>query len=134
MPKINHLAIVVEDIPKALAFWHDALGLPIGKTERNEREEVDIAFLPLASGDIELISPINQTSGVAKFLSRNGQGVHHVCIEVDDIEAMMRRLSEHGVMLLSDKPRTNEEGTRYCFIHPKSASGLLVELYELAKP
>lgn len=133
MSKIHHLAIVVKDVQAALAFWRDALGLPVGKVERNEREEVDIAFLPLESGEIELIAPINETSGVAKTLAKRGEGMHHVCIQVDDIEATMRRLREHKVMLLNDVPKVNEEGTRYCFIHPKSASGALVELYEPKK-
>jgi methylmalonyl-CoA/ethylmalonyl-CoA epimerase len=133
MSKIHHLAIVVKDVQAALSFWRDALGLPVGKVERNEREEVDVAFLPLEAGEIELISPINETSGVAKSLAKRGEGFHHVCIQVDDIEATMRRLREHKVMLLNDVPRVNEEGTRYCFIHPKSASGALVELYEPKK-
>jgi methylmalonyl-CoA/ethylmalonyl-CoA epimerase len=133
MSKIHHLAIVVEDIQAALSFWRDALGIPVGKMERNEREAVDVAFLPLESGEIELISPINETSGVAKNLAKRGEGIHHLCIQVDDIEATMRRLREHKVLLLNDVPKVNEEGTRYCFIHPKSASGALVELYELKK-
>jgi methylmalonyl-CoA/ethylmalonyl-CoA epimerase len=133
MHKIHHLAIVVEDVQAALSFWRDALGLSVGKVERNEREEVDVAFLPLEAGEIELISPINETSGVARFLTRHGAGFHHVCIQVDDIEATMRRLREHKVMLLNDVPKVNEEGTRYCFIHPKSTSGALVELYEPKK-
>lgn len=132
MARINHLAIVVDDVQKALNFWRDALGLPLGKIERIEREEVDIAFLPLDSGEIELIAPINDTSGVAKYLARRGAGMHHVCIEVPDVEAIMRRLKEYGIELLNDVPKTNEDGTKYCFIHPKSAFGVLVELYELA--
>jgi methylmalonyl-CoA/ethylmalonyl-CoA epimerase len=133
MSKLHHLAIVVEDIQAALSFWRDALGLAVGKMERSEREAVDVAFLPLESGQIELISPINETSGVARSLAKRGAGIHHLCIQVDDIEATMRRLREHKVMLLNDVPKVNEEGTRYCFIHPKSASGALVELYEPKK-
>jgi methylmalonyl-CoA/ethylmalonyl-CoA epimerase len=130
--RINHLAIVVEDIHAALAFWQDALGLPLGKVERNDREEVDIAFLPLDSGEIELFAPINDTSGVAKYLARRGAGMHHVCIEVPDIDAAMTRLREHGIELLNDAPKTSDDGMRYCFVHPKSAFGVLVELYEIA--
>jgi methylmalonyl-CoA/ethylmalonyl-CoA epimerase len=132
--KINHIAIVVDDVQKALGFWRDALGLPVQKVERNEGEEVDIAFLPLESGEIELIAPINETSGVAKYMAKRGMGLHHLCLEVPDIEAAMNNLRERGVELLNDTPKVNEHGTRYCFIHPKSASGTLVELYQLAKP
>src|SRR3954462_1201320 len=74
MARINHLAIVVDDIQKALSFWHDALGLDLGKVERNEGEEVEIAFLPLGEGEIELLAPINETSGVAKYLAKRGAG------------------------------------------------------------
>jgi methylmalonyl-CoA/ethylmalonyl-CoA epimerase len=132
MAKINHLAIVVQDIEQALGFWRDALGLPLGKVERNEGEAVDIAFLPLESGEIELLAPIDEASGVAKYLAKRGAGLHHVCIEVADIEAAMVRLREHGAELLNDTPKVNAEGTRYCFIHPKSAFGVLVELYEVS--
>lgn len=131
--RLNHLAIVVEDIPQALAFWRDALGLPLGKTERNAEEEVEIAFLPLESGEIELIAPTNTTSGVAKYLAKRGAGLHHLCLEVPDLEAAMQRLRDHGVELINETPRLNAEGVRYCFVHPKSAFGVLVELYELPR-
>lgn len=133
MAKLNHLAIVVNNVDSALGFWRDALGLQVRQAERNEGEEVDLAFLPAGDSDIELISPINETSGVAKFLAKHGPGMHHLCIEVDDILATMQRLKEHKVMLLNDTPKVNEEGTKYCFIHPKSAYGVMVELYEKAK-
>jgi methylmalonyl-CoA/ethylmalonyl-CoA epimerase len=133
MTRINHLAIVVDDVQSALGFWHDALGLELGKVERNEGEEVDIAFLPLSDGgEIELLAPINETSGIAKYLAKRGAGIHHLCLEVDDIAATMQRLTDHGVQLLNDTPKINEAGTKYCFIHPKSAFGVLLELYQLA--
>lgn len=131
MPRINHLAIVVEDLETALGFWRDALGLPLGSVSRNDGEEVDIAFLALGESEIELLSPINETSGIARYLAKRGAGMHHVCLEVDDLVVTMARLREHGVELLNDMPKINDEGTQYCFIHPKSASGVLVELYQL---
>ncbi len=130
MPQIHHLAIVVEDVDVALGFWRDALGLPIGKIERNEDEEVTIAFLPLGEGEIELLAPINETSGVAKYLAKRGGGMHHLCLEVDDIVVTMQRLTGHGVELINDAPKVNAEGRRYCFIHPRSTGGVLLELYE----
>ena len=133
MAKLNHLAIIVNNVDNALNFWRDALGLQVRQAERNEGEEVDLAFLPAGDADIELISPINETSGVAKFLTKHGPGLHHVCIEVEDIRATIQRMKEHKVMLLNDTPKVNDEGTQYCFIHPKSAYGVLVELYEKAK-
>jgi methylmalonyl-CoA/ethylmalonyl-CoA epimerase len=130
MAQINHLAIVVENIDTALAFWRDALGLETGVVERSDEEEVDLAFLPLGDGAIELLAPINETSGVAKYLAKRGAGMHHLCIDVDDLPATMNRLKAHGIELLNDAPKVNGEGRQYCFIHPKSAFGVLVELYQ----
>ncbi|PJF37144.1 MAG: methylmalonyl-CoA epimerase [Candidatus Thermofonsia Clade 1 bacterium] len=131
--RLNHLAVVVEDISQALAFWRDALGLPLSKREHNAEEEVEIAFLPLESGEIELIAPTNSESGVAKYLAKRGAGLHHICLEVPDIAAAMQRLRDHGIELINDAPKVNADGVRYCFVHPKSALGVLVELYELPR-
>lgn len=130
---INHLAIVVENVDAALAFWQDALGLPLQGRELNEREEVEIAFMPLGGSEIELIAPTNESSGVAKYLAKRGAGMHHVCLEVNDIAGMMAQLREKGVELINDAPKVNENGVKYCFIHPKSAFGVMIELYELPR-
>jgi len=129
--QINHIAIVVEDLQSALGFWRDALGLPLQKTEENPGEAVDIAFLPVGNSEIELLQPTDADSGIGKYLAKKGQGMHHVCIEVDDIDAVIARLLDHGVEMINESPRTRPEGTRYAFVHPKSAFGVLVELYEL---
>ncbi len=131
--RINHVAIVVEDLDAALRFWRDALGLPLSKTEENPGENVDIAFLPVGESEIELLEPTDPESGIGKYLAKKGQGMHHLCVEVDDIEATMARLAGHGIELINDTPRTRPEGTRYAFVHPRSAGGVLVELYELPK-
>jgi methylmalonyl-CoA/ethylmalonyl-CoA epimerase len=128
--RIDHVAIVVADLADALGFWRDALGLPLARTEQNEAEGVEVAFLPVGEGQIELLRPTDDESGVARYLAKRGQGIHHICIEVDDIEAMMARLVAHGIELINETPRTRPEGTRYAFVHPRSASGVLVELYE----
>jgi len=131
--RINHVAIVVEDLDAALRFWRDALGLPLSKTEENPGENVDIAFLPLGESEIELLQPTDPDSGIGKYLAKKGQGMHHLCVEVDYIEAVIARLVGHGVEMINEAPRVREEGTRYAFVHPKSAGGVLVELYELPK-
>lgn len=133
MARINHLAVVVDDISTALNFWHEALGLPLGAVRRNDSEEVDIAFLPLADGEIELLAPINETSGVARYLAKRGAGLHHVCLEVDDLEATIVRLKARDIELINDVPKINPDGTHYCFVHPRSANGVLVELYFVPK-
>ncbi len=131
--RINHVAIVVENLDTALTFWHDALGLPLHKTEENPGENVNIAFLPVGESEVELLEPTNPDSGIGKYLAQKGQGLHHVCIEVDDIEATMQRLVDHSIKLINDTPKVRDDGTRYAFVHPKSALGVLVELYELPK-
>lgn len=131
--QLNHVAIVVEDLDAALSFWRDALGLPLAKTEENPGESVEIAFLPIGESEIELLKPTDPESGIGKFLAKKGQGMHHVCVEVDDMEAVMQRLIGHGVQMINEAPRTREDGTRYAFVHPKSAGGVLVELYQLPK-
>jgi methylmalonyl-CoA/ethylmalonyl-CoA epimerase len=127
----NHLAVVVEDLESALKFWRDGLGLPVGTVQRSDVEEVDIAFLPLDGGEIELLAPINTTSGIAKYLVKRGAGMHHICLEVPDLNAAMDRLRQHGIELINETLRIGADGKAYCFIHPKSANGVLVELYQI---
>lgn len=130
--KINHLAIVVPNLDEAVAFWQDALGMPLERKESNPGENVNIAFMDAGNSHIELLEPSNTDSGIAKYLDKRGAGMHHVCLEVDDIEAVMARLVSRGVELINDAPKTREDGTRYCFVHPKSAFGVMIELYETA--
>ena len=130
--QINHMAIVVDDLDAALGFWQDALGLDLGGIEDNDAEAVRTAFLPLGDGQIELLKPITEDSGVAKYLAKRGPGIHHICLDVADIDAVMERLRAHGVTLINETPRSREDGTRYAFIHPKSTGGVLVELYEVS--
>jgi methylmalonyl-CoA/ethylmalonyl-CoA epimerase len=131
--KINHIAVVVEDVATARGFWEKALGLTVSHTERNDDEAVEIAFLPVGEGEIELIAPITEDSGVAKYLAKKGAGLHHLCIEVEDIEASMKQITEAGAELITETPKTRDAGIRYAFVHPKSTGGVLLELYELPK-
>jgi methylmalonyl-CoA/ethylmalonyl-CoA epimerase len=130
---LDHVAIVVEDLSAALAFWQDALGLPVERTEDNAAEAVRIAFLPLGDSEIELLEPTTADSGIARYLARRGPGMHHLCFAVDNIDAMLRRLQERDIELINDTPRTREDGTRYAFVHPRSTGGVLVELYETTR-
>jgi len=131
--RINHVAIIVENLDSALSFWRDALGLPVHKTEANEGENVNSAFLPIGESEIELLEPMTAESSIGKYLAKKGQGMHHVCVEVDNIDEVMATLRAKGIELINDAPKVRPEGTRYAFIHPRSASGVLVELYELPK-
>ncbi len=95
-----------------------------------EREGVRVAFLPIGDSHIELVQPTAPGTGIAKWMAKHGQGLHHVCVEVDDIEAALARLIARGVQLINPEPVTKPDGTRYAFVHPRSAFGVLVELYQ----
>jgi methylmalonyl-CoA/ethylmalonyl-CoA epimerase len=128
--KIHHIAIVVENMDQALPFWQDTLGITVSGLQDIAKEEAQVAFLPLGDSEIELIVPTSNDSGLAKFLAKRGPGLHHLCLEVDDLEAFLLKLKEKNVRLINDRPRINQEGRRYIFIHPESTNGVLVELYE----
>lgn len=130
--KINHAAIVVDDIDRALEFWRDALGLELAELREVPAEAARVAFLPVGDSEIELVQPVTTDSGMAKFLEKRGAGLHHICLEVADIEAAMEQLKARGARLINEKPLTGADGRRYAFIHPQSATGVLVELYETA--
>ncbi len=126
----SHLAIVVDDLQSALQFWRDSLGLSqAGEIERVAAEEVDAAFMTLGDAKIELIEPTTADSGIAKFLAKRGPGIHHLCLEVPDLDAKLEDLSARGYQLINETPR-ERGGRRYAFIHPKSSGGVLLELYE----
>ncbi len=131
--KVNHIAVVVENVEAALGFWRDALGLPLHYVEHNEGEAVDIAFLPVGESEIELIAPFTDDSGVARYLAKKGAGLHHICIEVADIGAALSSLAEKRIELINDTPKSRPDGTLYAFVHPRSTGGVLLELYELPK-
>jgi methylmalonyl-CoA/ethylmalonyl-CoA epimerase len=129
--KIDHIAIVVPNISQALAFWRDALGLKLTHVEDVAEQESLVAFLPSGDSEVELVEPTTVTSGVAKYLSKRGPGMHHICFEVDDIEKALAQLKEKDVRLINEQPIVGTGGKKIAFIHPKSAHGVLVELYEL---
>lgn len=130
---INHIAVVVPDVDEALKFWRDTLGLKLDHVEEVPEQESLVAFLPAGGCEIELIKPTTETSGVAKYLAKRGPGMHHLCVEVDDIAAMLARLKEKGVALIDETPREMKDGKKMAFVHPKATGGVLVELYELPR-
>ncbi len=127
---INHIAMVVADLESSLSFWRDGLGLDVRDLEDVPAENSRIAFLPLGDSDLELVLPTAADSGTAKFLARHGPGMHHVCLEVDDLEAMLTQLKARGVHLINEEARTSAAGVKYAFVHPDSTGGVLVELYQ----
>jgi len=128
--KIDHVAIVVKDIETALKVYRDALGLELTKTEFMPEQAAMTAFLPAGESKIELVEPTTDDSGTARYLAKRGEGVHHICLEVDDIEATLAQMAAWGMRLIDERPRTGSDGQRYAFVHPRSAHGVLIELYE----
>ena len=134
MPKvkqIDHVAVVVQDMEQALAFWRDALGMELHGLRDGPAEKSQVAFLPLPGSEVELVQPTTGDSGIAKYLAKRGPGMHHICLEVDDIDGMMAQLKAKGVRLINEEPRTAADGKKYAFVHPESTSGVLVELYQI---
>ena len=128
---INHIAIIVPDLEGAIAFWEGALGLKLARTESVPEEGVDVAFLPIGGSNVELLKPTVADTGVARFLEKRGPGIHHMCFEVDDIEATLEQLRARNVQLINEQPQEGHGGRKYAFVHPKSTGGVLVELYQL---
>jgi len=128
--KINHVAIIVPDLDSSLAFWRDALGLKVEHVEEAKSQESIVAFLPTGDSEIELVKPTTDTSGAAKFLATRGAGMHHIALEVDNLDEMLVDLKTKGIRLINETPIIAAGGYRAAFIHPESASGVLVELYQ----
>lgn len=130
--KINHVAIAVPDLDGALTFWRDAMGLALDHVEDVPSQKSMVAFIPVGESEVELVKPTADDTGVAKFLAERGGGMHHLCFEVDDIEAMLADLKAKGVRLINETPNVLP-GRKMAFVHPKSTGGVLVELYQLTK-
>jgi len=129
---IHHIAVVVGDLEKSLAFWRDALGMPMKEMRDVPSEQAKVAFLPAAGSEVELVLPTSSDSGLARFVEKRGPGMHHICLEVDDLHGMLSQLQSRGIRLINAEPRLAADGRKYAFVHPESTGGVLVELYESA--
>jgi len=128
--KINHLGIATKGIDEALGFWSEALGLENVHTEVVEDQKVRVAMLPVGESRIELLEPTGDDSPISKFLEKRGGGIHHIAVEVDDIEASLAKLKAKGMRLIDESPRIGAEGCLVAFVHPSSANGVLLELVQ----
>jgi methylmalonyl-CoA epimerase len=130
--RIDHVAIIVHSIEQALAFYRDTLGIEPSEIKEVPTEQVRIAFLPLGGpggSEIELIEPTTPDSSLVKFLEKRGEGLHHICLEVDDIDAALQEMKDKGAPVLDQQPRIAAEG-RAIFLHPRGTNGVLLELIE----
>ena len=131
--KIDHLGIAVRSISDSLAFYCDVLELKLAATEAIADQGVNAAFLPVGETRIELLEPVSEDSPVGRFIARRGEGLHHICYEVEDLRSKMDELRSRGVRVLDGYPRRGAEGKLVAFLHPASANGVLVELVEKAR-
>jgi len=128
--KINHVAVAVEDITKASKFWESVLGLKLDHVEEVENQHAKVAFFPCGESEVELVEPTDPESGTARFIQTRGPGIHHLCLEVDDIEKALEELKAKEVRLINETAVVLE-GRKMAFIHPKSSGGVLIELYQV---
>ncbi len=133
---IDHVGVAVPDLDDAIAFYRDTLGMELAHEEVNEEQGVREAMMRVGdSGScIQLLAPLSDSSTIAKFLDRNGQGMQQLAYRVEDIDAVCATLLERGLRLLYDSPKRGTSNSRVNFIHPKDARGILIELVEPAAP
>ena len=128
--KINHIGLAVESIQQALGVFSEGLGLDVAGFDDVASDAVRVAFLPLGESRLELLEPQGEEGPLQKFLANRGPGIHHICLEVEDLPGLLDNLKKRGVELIDEQPRPGAHGSLVAFIHPKSANGVLVELVE----
>ena len=127
---VDHIGIAVKSIDEALNFWQKTLGIQCTGVEEVEEQKVKTAFLPVGATEIELLEATSDDSPVAKFIEKRGEGIHHLALRVDDLDAALAELKEQGMRLIDETPRYGAGGARIAFIHPKATGGILLELSE----
>jgi methylmalonyl-CoA/ethylmalonyl-CoA epimerase len=127
---VDHIGIAVKSIDDALAFWQSALGVKCTGVEEVEEQKVKTAFLPIGDTEVELLEATSDESPVAKFIEKKGEGIHHLAIRVENLEAALAELKEKGIRLIDETPRYGAGGAKITFVHPKSTGGILLEISE----
>ncbi|OKS87206.1 methylmalonyl-CoA epimerase [Mucilaginibacter polytrichastri] len=133
MKKVEHIGIAVNNLADASALYEKLLNTGVYKTEEVASEHVLTAFLQCGPNKIELLQATSADSAIATFLAKKGEGIHHIAFDVADIEAEMARLKNEGFILLNDKPKRGADNKLVCFVHPRSAGGVLIELCQEAR-
>ncbi|WP_277057279.1 methylmalonyl-CoA epimerase [Trichlorobacter lovleyi] len=128
LQKINHIGIAVQSLDATLPFYREALGMVFKGEEEVAEQMVKVAMLQVGESKIELLEPTDPASPIAKFLEKNGPGIHHIAYEVEDIEAAISHMLAQGARMIDTLPRNGAHGTRIAFVHPKSSNGVLTEL------
>jgi methylmalonyl-CoA epimerase len=125
---LDHIGIAVKSIEKRLAIWKNALGLTFVKIEEIQDQKVKVARLDVGGTEIELLEPTDNDSPISNFIEKRGEGIHHLCFQVDDIERALTEIKGQGIKLIDEIPRTGAGGNKIAFIHPKDMGGVLIEL------
>ena len=128
LQKINHIGIAVQSLDATIPFYRDALGMPFQGIEEVAEQKVKVAMLGIGEAKIELLEPTSPDSPIAKFLEKNGQGIHHIAYEVTDIVAAIAHMQQQGARMIDELPRHGAHGSQIAFVHPKSSNGVLTEL------
>ena len=128
--RIDHIGVAVNSIDDSIALYRDSFEMAEQHRETVEEQGVKAALLEIGEGHIELIEPLSPDSGVAKFIEKNGEGMHHVAYAVDDIDGALEKVKAAGLRLIDEQPRTGIRGSRVAFLHPKATGGVLTELVE----
>lgn len=128
--KIDHIGIAVKDLNESLKVYTEILGLKSTGVETVTEQKVNVAFIPIGESEIELLESTEPDGAVAKFIEKNGEGIQHIALRVDNIEKTLEDLKARGVRLIDEKPRKGAGGARIAFIHPKATNGILIELCE----
>ncbi|MGI6604064.1 MAG: methylmalonyl-CoA epimerase [bacterium] len=128
--KVDHIGIAVNNLQTALEFYEGILGIKCTGQEQVEEQKVTTAFLPLGDTELELLESTDPTGPVARFIEKRGEGLHHIALQVDNIEAVLEKMKAAGVRLLDETPRGGAGGTKIAFLHPKASGGVLLELTE----
>lgn len=128
LQKINHIGIAVQSLDETLPFYRDGLKMPLCGIEEVADQKVRVAMLGIGESKIELLEPTSPDSPIAKFLDKNGPGIHHIAYEVDDIAQAIEQMIAEGARMVDQVPRDGAHGTRIAFVHPKSSHGVLTEL------
>jgi len=131
--KINHIAIAVNNLEEAAKFYQEVMGLDLSGVEVVTAQKTRVGFFKIGESSIELVQPAEPDSPLTKFLEAKGPGIHHICFEVDDVETEVKAFLEKGATMVDRKPRPGAHDTKVAFVHPKSSSGVLIELCELPK-
>lgn len=125
-PTLDHIGIAVQSIDAANIY--KALGLSVDHVETVENQGVKTAFLSVGDSNLELLEPLSADSSIGRFIEKRGEGIHHICLRVDDLEAHLARLKAEGFRLINEAPVPGAHGCRVAFLHPAAGNGVLIEL------